>query len=180
MFPSIRPSEDDIHYALENTEILWEPDRRIDTFGSTQFEFQLISGLMDDVSRVSIRTGKIEAQRPSILKPDPEQDLDFEGFGDHAEAFADFIRRRLSRAALLQYGFVFKRTEVTESIVTDHIDVVTERVVAEARRVGNPMSAVIRGVHDTWEICLLKFTLDMIQKSARINIFDFKRRGLLD
>ncbi len=180
MFPSDRLSEDDIHYALENTSILIEPDRRIDTFGSTQFEFILISGLMDDVTRVSVRTGRIEAERPSILKPDASQALDFDGFGEQAEAFADFIRSRLSRAALLQYGFTFKRTEVTESIVTDSVEAVTDRVCTEAKRVGNPMTAVLLGVHDTWEICLLKFTLDMIQKSAKINVFDFKRRGLLD
>ncbi|MCX6866269.1 MAG: hypothetical protein NTV46_08655 [Verrucomicrobia bacterium] len=36
-------SQDDIHYALETTRVLHEPDRRIDTFGETRFEFQLIS-----------------------------------------------------------------------------------------------------------------------------------------
>ncbi len=40
-------SQDDIHYALETTKVLREPDRRIDTFGETRFEFQLISELMD-------------------------------------------------------------------------------------------------------------------------------------
>ena len=39
--------------------------------------------------------------------------------------------------------------------------------------------AVIAGVDDTWEISLLRFTVEMIQKSSGINIFDFKRRGLL-
>ena len=41
------PSEFDFQYAMENTRVLHEPDRRIDTFGSTQFEFQLVSELMD-------------------------------------------------------------------------------------------------------------------------------------
>ena len=49
----------------------------------------------------------------------------------------------------------------------------------ETVRSGNPLTAVIAGVDDTWEICLLKFTIEMIQKSCGINIFDFKRRGLL-
>ena len=34
-------------------------------------------------------------------------------------------------------------------------------------------------VDDTWEISLLKFTFEMIQKSHNINMFDFKRRGLI-
>jgi hypothetical protein len=28
-------------------------------------------------------------------------------------------------------------------------------------------------------VCLLKFTVEMIEKSQGINLFDFKRRGLL-
>lgn len=48
-------TEYDIQYALENTQVLHEPDRRIDTFGSTQFEFQLVSELMDSVNATRIR-----------------------------------------------------------------------------------------------------------------------------
>ncbi|RYD36931.1 MAG: hypothetical protein EOP86_04690, partial [Verrucomicrobiaceae bacterium] len=80
-------SEDSIQYALETTEVLHEPDRRIDTFGTTSFQFHLISELMDDVSQVRVRSGQIHAERPTILKPEPYSDLEFEGFGDQAHAF---------------------------------------------------------------------------------------------
>ena len=172
-------SEDDIQYALETTEVLYEPDRRIDTFGSTSFEFTLLTELMDDVSKVRIRNGRITAEKPMILKPDPTAELEFEGFGEQAEAFADWLRSRMKDASALQYGFNFKKSDVTESLVNDSIENVRHRVLADARRVGNPLTAIIQGVDDTWEICLLKFTIEMIQKSHRINLFDFKRRGLL-
>lgn len=172
-------SEDSIQYALETTEVLHEPDRRIDTFGTTSFQFHLISELMDDVRQIRVRTGQIHAQRPTILKPEPYSDLEFEGFGEQAEAFARWMKERGGKAALLQYGFSFKKSDVTESMVHDSLAVVTDRVVTEARDSGNPLSAVILGVDDTWEICLLKFTIEMIQKSHKINLFDFKRRGLL-
>ena len=48
-----------------------------------------------------------------------------------------------------------------------------------ARRAGDPMATVLEGIDDAWEISLLKFGLDMVQKSQGINLFDFKRRGLL-
>ncbi len=174
-------SEDSIQYALETTEVLHEPDRRIDTFGSTSFQFHLISELMDDVQQVRVRSGQIHAERPTILKPEPYADLEFEGFGEGASAFAQWMKERMSRtnAALLQYGFSFRKSDVTESLVHDSLPAVTERVLAETRSANNPLSAVILGVDDTWEICLLKFTLEMIHKSHRINLFDFKRRGLL-
>ncbi len=174
-------SEDSIQYALETTEVLHEPDRRIDTFGTTSFHFHLISELMDDVQQVRVRSGQIHAQRPTILKPEPYSDLEFEGFGEGASAFAQWMKDRMGRAnsALLQYGFAFKKSDVTESLVHDSLPIVTERVLAETHASNNPLTAVIVGVDDTWEICLLKFTIEMIQKSHKINLFDFKRRGLL-
>src|SRR5688572_492986 len=172
-------SEDDIHYALETTEVLYEPDRRIDTFGSTSFEFILLSELMDDISQVRIRAGRITAERPLIVKPEPNPEMEFEGFGEQAAAFAEWLKGRIKNAAMLQYGFNFKKSDVTESLVYDSIANVRDRVVMEARDMGNPLTAVIQGVDDTWEISLLKFTMEMIQKSYRINQFDFKRRGLM-
>ena len=69
-------SQDDIHYALETTRVLHEPDRRIETFGETRFEFQLISELMDRAGEVRIRTGEVEAQRPRILRPEAYRDIE--------------------------------------------------------------------------------------------------------
>jgi hypothetical protein len=78
-----------------------------------------------------------------------------------------------------RYGFKFNRTDVHEQLVHESLTEVTGKLKAEARTTGNPMLAIIETVDDTWEISLLKFTVDMIAKSQGINIFDFKRRGLL-
>ena len=40
-------TQDDIVYAMETTQVLYEPARRIDTFGSTRFDFHLITEFMD-------------------------------------------------------------------------------------------------------------------------------------
>jgi hypothetical protein len=114
-----------------------------------------------------------------IVKPEPSADLEFEGFGEQAEAFADWLRRRMKDAAAFQYGFNFKKSDVTEHLVDDSLENVRHRLLEDVRRTGNPLTAIIQGVDDTWEICLLKFMVEMIQKSHRINLFDFKRRGLL-
>ncbi len=164
---------------MEMTKVLHVPDRRIDTFGNTEFDFVLISELLDHIDHVRIRSGKITAERPRILRPEPYQEFNFEGFGEQAEAFHEWIKGQHASAALLQYGFGFRKSEVSESLVHENLDSVQGRLVDEAVRSGNPKSAVISGVDDAWEICLLKFTVEMIQKSSGINIFDFKRRGLL-
>ena len=172
-------NDHDVHYALEMTKVLHEPDRRIDTFGSTQFEFCLVTELMDAVNQVRVRTGKIQAARPKIVRPEPYNDVSFEGFGEQARAFHEWLKSHGGDGALLQYGFSFRKSDVRESLVHDPFVVVQDRMVRDAVASGNPLSAVIAGVDDTWEICLLKFTIEMIQKSSGINIFDLKRRGLL-
>ncbi len=174
------PTEFDIQYALENTHVLYEPDRRIDTFGSTQFEFQIVSELMDAIDTVRVRIGRIEAQKPIILRADAGGvDFDFEGFSPKAEAFGQWLKDNVHNLALLRYGFTFSRVDVSEHLVHESMANVCGKLVEETRISGNPMRAVIQGVDDTWEISLLKFTVEMIEKSKSINEFDFKRRGLL-
>ncbi len=170
-------SPDDIQYALETTSVLYEPDRRIDTFGSTRFEFLLLSELMDSVGQVRIRSGEVEANQPTIIKPEAYNGLEFEGFGDDAQKFHQWLMEHGSKIALLNYQF--KRGEVREELLHDSFEEVKERVLEDARRAGNPMQVVIEGVDDAWEISLLRFIVEIVDKSSEINTFDFKRRGLL-
>lgn len=176
-------SPDDIQYALETTEVLHEPDRRIDTFGDTRFEFQMISELMDRAGEVRIRSGHMEAQRPRILKPDSYQGIDLDGFDESARARLDEMIERYQAAgqnlAFMQYGFEFRRGEVREEVVHEPIEQVRDRVMEDLRRSGNPALAIIQGVDDVWEASLLKFSMEMIMNSHEINAFDFKRRGLI-
>ncbi len=173
------PTEFDISYALEQTAVIYEPDRRIDTFGSTRFEFSLVSELMDSVGSVRVRDGTIEAEKPLILRPEGFNGFDFEGFGPEAQAFGHWLRQHVDRLAILKYGFRFKKNDVSEHLIHEPMDQVCGKLVEETKRLGNPSRAVIRGVDDVWEVCLLKFTVEMIEKSHGINLFDFKRRGLL-
>ncbi len=172
-------SEDDIHFAFESTRVLHEPDRRIDTFGSTQFEFRLVTELLDAVDRVRVREGRISAERPQIIRPEALAEFEFEGFGEGGAAFADWLQRNRRDFAFLQYGFQFRRSDISESIVHDSLPVVADRILTEVRSQGNPAVAVISGIDEAWEISLLRFTLRMIEQSQAINHFDFKRRGLL-
>ena len=177
------PTPDDIQYALETTRVLREPDHRIQTFGETSFEFQLLSEPMDRVGEVRIRTGRVEAHRPQILRPEPYREIELDGFDAKArermERMIEKFHAEGRDLAFLQYGFRFARGEVREEVVHDSMDAVRERVMDEIRISGNPALAVIEGVDDTWEISLLKFSFEMIMKSHQINAFDFRRKGLI-
>lgn len=176
--PSI--PDEEMEYALENTHVLYEPARRIDTFGDTRFDFVLLSEPMDAVGVCRVRSGHVEAQRPKIIRPEAYRDLEVEGFGAHGRQFFDWLKARGAKLQmLLQYGFRFSRSDVQEGLLHENIADVRGRVVDEALHSGNALRVVLEGVDDDWEICLLKFTLEMVQKSHEINIFDFRRKGLL-
>ena len=123
--------------------------------------------------------GILHADRPTIIKPEAYAELAFEGFGEQAQAFSDWLMDNAKDLSILKYGFNFRKDKVTEDVVNEPFEAVRDRVMERAGRASNPLTAVIHGVDDAWEICLLKFTVEMIGKSQGINVFDFKRRGLL-
>jgi hypothetical protein len=171
--------EDDFQYAIENTQVILAPERQIATFGSTSFNFYLISELMDRVDQVRIRNGKIHAERPQILTPDHFSRLLLEGFGEKAQRYVEQLRDHLRNIAVLRYGFQFRKTDVTEETIRDSVDAVISRTKRRVENSQEPLSAVIQGVDDAWEVCLLKFTIDMIERSSGGNLGDFRKRGLI-
>lgn len=171
--------QDDFDYAIENTQVILAPERQIATFGSTSFNFYLISELMDRVDQVRVRNGKIHAARPQILTPEHYCRLLLEGFGEQAQRFVDQMREHARNIAVLRYGFQFRKTDVIEETLRDSIDAVINRTKRRVESENEPLSAIIQGVDDAWEVCLLKFTIDLIERSSGGNLGDFRKRGLL-
>jgi hypothetical protein len=173
-------SETDIQYALESTRVLVEPIRRIDTFGESRFSFELVSELMDEVGVTRIRSGWVEMERPKIIRPEIYREIETEGFGDEAKKFFEWLSQQGSAFnTLLQYGFQFRRSDVHEEVIHEPFEEVTARLEERARREDDPFKVLLVGVDDSWEVCLLKFAVEMVEKSHEINLFDFRRKGLL-
>jgi hypothetical protein len=172
-------SEDNFQYAIENTEVILAPAGRIATFGHTSFRFYLISELMDQVNEVRVRDGRIHAERPQIMTPDHYARLLLEGFGEKAARYAEQLRERAQQNAVLRYGFQFRKTDVVEKTVRASLAAVIEQTKSHVEHANEPLSAVIQGVDDAWEVCLLKFTIDLIERSSGENLGDLRRRGLM-
>jgi hypothetical protein len=172
-------NKENFDYAIENTRVILAPEQKIATFGSTSFRFYLISELMDRVNEVRVRDGRIHADRPQILTPDNFARLLLDGFGEKAEHYIEQLRERARDFAVLRYGFQFRKTDVVERMFRDPLDAVIARTKAQVEGEQEPLSAVIQGVDDAWEVCLLKFTIDLIERSSGGNMGDFRKRGLV-
>ncbi len=178
-FAAFMLNEDTIQYAIENTQIIVAPQRRIATFGDTSFRFFLVTELMDTVGQVRVRDGRLHAERPQIITPGKIHQMLAEGFGERAEAFVEWLRENAPQLAALKYGFQFRKSDVQDNVLHGTLDEVLSRLREDVERSEDPLSAVIHGVDEGWEICLLKFAADMIQESSGGNMGDFKKRGLL-
>jgi hypothetical protein len=171
--------EHDFHYAMENTRVVVSPQRRIETFGSTSFKFLLVSELMDEVNAVRIRGGRIEAERPRIMSPHHFSKLLLEGFGSKAREYADWVEQHSDSFRILRYGFQLRKSDLEQSIVRDSMEAVLGNLKEDLNYRSDPTAALIAGVDEAWEVCLLKFTMDLIQHSSGENLDEWKRRGLI-
>ncbi len=180
MQPDQPYKQHDIWYAVNNTRLLVTPARRLETFGTTILNYHLITELLDSVDQIRIREGRIQAQRPQIMTPSSYAGSLLDGFGEEAEQYADWLRKHEGDLQILQYGFVIRKKEISEEIISDSLETVCERVCKRISSKDDPMAAVVVGVDEPWEVCLLKLMVDVIRESAPGNVRDIRRRHLLD
>ncbi len=170
---SSAPQELDFWYAVNNTDVIMPPRGRLETFGSTLIHYWLVTELMDTVGQVRIREGHIQSFRPEILTPQSFSESPLEGFQEEqAEEFIRWLRQHEADFTLLKYGFRIRHETITESIVHDSIENVTDRVHADLKGRQDPLSALVRGVDEPWEVCLLKLLVEVVRRSAPGNARD--------
>lgn len=170
------PQEFDFWYAVNNTEVLELPRTRLETFGSTLIHYRLVTELMDVVGQVRIREGRIQAFRPEILTPQSLLESPLEdGFRTGpSQDFIRWLREHESDLVLLKYGFKIRQETTTESIVHDSVDNVLDRVRADLKSKADPLAALVRGVDEPWEVCLLKLLFEVVRVSAPGNARDLR------
>jgi len=175
-----KPDKFDFWYAINNTEIIAMPTRQLETFGSTILNYHVISEMMDSISQVKVREGRIQSYRPQILVPGSSsyQNAVLEGFGEEAERYVDWMRDHKMDLHILRYGFKIKKEEFSEHVLTDNLATVAERVQSEIKGRNDPFSAVVLGVDKPWEVCLLKLMMEVIRQSIPSNIQDLQRRNM--
>ncbi len=172
-------SPDDFTYALENTRVVLAPTQRLDTFGTSVFNYYLVTEAMDEVNLSRVREGQIHAERPQLLTPQNMARLLLEGFGDQGQRFAEQISGQAARFAFLKYGFRVSKSDLRSYEVHESLENVAGKLKDDLERKNEPLTALLTGVEDGWEVCLLKFMVDMIGTSLPGNMGDFRERGML-
>ena len=170
----------DYMYAVSNTELLLVPKKHLETFDNTLLHYHHVSEDMDSVGRVKVRTGKMQINRPQILTPGAYSKIVLEGFGEEARKYAEWLQEHDSELHILRYGYALKQESFSEETVTDSLDAVVDRVLADVKASEDPFGAVLKGVDDPWDVCLMRLFVAVVENSVRTNFAEMAQRHLFE
>jgi hypothetical protein len=170
----------DFWYAVNNTQVVLMPSRHLETFGNTILHYHLVSELMDSANQTRVREGRMQATRPQIIAPEAYAKTILEGFGDEARQYVDWLKTHESDVRVLQYGYTLRKELYSEHLVTETPRTVAERVEKEVRQRNDPLSAVVVGVDEPWDVCLVKLFWEVIRHSVVTNVRELEKRKFFD
>ena len=169
----------DYLYAAEATEILHGPMRALETFGTTSVNYHLLAELEDYPGKIRVREGRLQASKPELITPERYVKDEFEGFGELARLYYDFLKQNEDSFKILKYGYRLKQEAFSEQIITDSMESVAARVIEEVKSENRPFDVVIKGVDDPWDVCLMRFFWLHTNASVAHNMQDFKNAGMI-
>jgi len=166
--------DDRVRYALENTELVRAPQQNLATFGSSVVDYYVVTELVGNISVV--RDGKVIAERPKIVTP--AYLVNVEGFSEQARKYIGMMARERPHDSGIFYRY--KNEPKGMNVVSEPIKQVINKLSSQMEEEHNPLSTIIRGVEELWDVSLLMFIYELTTKSVRTNMAEFSRRGFLD
>ncbi len=171
-----------IRYAIKHTEILRAPKQSLYTFGTTNIYYYMVtepaySELLKNITETVVREGRVIAERPRIVTPYYLAGL--EGFSTEARRYFETLTRE--RGSNIHGLFYTYKNEPKElNIVSDNLLSVVDKLNAEINKHGDPLTSIIKGEDEFWDVSLMKFIYEMTRSSLRNNLQQMGSRGLLD
>lgn len=167
--------------AVEQTFVVRFPKQHLATFGATNIKYYVVTEPafqeeMPESDEGVLRTGKVLAERPTIVTPSYMANL--EGFSSDAyEFFNDLARQEgpNSPGIMYQYKNQPENTETVGGIPTE----IAHRISKDLNERQEEMSVVMVGVNELWDVALLKFIYEFTASSVAGNVREFNTRGLL-
>ncbi len=171
-----------IRYTAQHTEILRLPKQSLATFGTTNIYYYLVtepaySELVKNITETVIREGRVIADRPRVVTP--YYLSHFEGFSPDAKRYFDMLLRTYGSDAPGLF-YTYKNEPKELSIASDNLLSVVDRLNAKIDKSGDPLTSIIKGEDELWDVSLMKFIYEITKGSLQNNLMQMGARGLLD
>ena len=171
-----------IREAVRRTKILRAPKQSLATFGMTNIYYYLVtepvySEMAKNVTETVVREGRVIAEKPRIVTPYYLSML--EGFSSEARRYFEaLVKTHGPNAPGLFYSYKNEPKEL--NIVSDNLLSVVDKLNAEIDKRGDPLTSIIKGEDEFWDVSLMKFVYEMTRSSLSNNLWQMGSRGLLD
>ncbi|MFA6815815.1 MAG: hypothetical protein WCS73_05920 [Lentisphaeria bacterium] len=171
------PSYEDLWYAAKLTEIVYMPSKILETFGESRVKYLILSEDMENPSKICLRSGVVLAERPRIITPQYFIQQNIQNFNADARKYFSEVLSGKQRALFVQYGLNFRKEAYTEEFVMGQIQEIAHQAAGDAQDNLQEMRGVIIAPDDGWEISLMKFITELVQKSAPYHMQQLSRHG---
>jgi hypothetical protein len=170
-----------IENAALNTRIVRHPRQHLATFGVTNIYYYLVTEptyteISNDTNETVIREGRVIAERPKIVTP---------YYLSHLEGFSYDAKRYFDKLMMLHgpnapgLFYSYKNEPGNMNIVSDPWQAVVQKLNEEIDKKNDPLTTIIKGQDDLWDVSLLKFIYEFTSRSAPGNMAQMQARGLL-
>ena len=171
-----------IAYAVKHTEIPRSPKQSLATFGNTSIYYYLVTEpvyteLVNNVAETVIREGRVIAEKPRIVTPYYLSRV--EGFSTDAKKYFEVLLRTQGPSTPGLF-YTYKNEPKELNIVSDNLLSVVNKLNTEIDKRGDPLTSIIKGQDELWDVSLIKFIYELTRSSVQSNLSQMEARGLLD
>jgi len=175
-------NDERIREAVKHTETLRLPRQSLATFGTTNIYYYLVTEpayaeLVEDTSETVIREGRVIAERPRVVTPYYLSRL--RGFTSEAKRYFDMLLRQQGANAPGLFH-TYRNDPKGLNTVADSLFSVVAKLNAEIDKRGDPLTSIIKGEDDLWDVSLMKFISDVTRGSLQEDLTQLGTRGLLN
>ncbi len=173
-----------IKFALENTEILYEPAELLSTSKKTTLHYFVLAEpyyleeFPEEGPETKVREGEITWEKPKLLTP--EYLVNMEGFSVEAKNAMQILAHQQPDLAGLMYKMNYKKKYIRTFTISKDIQSARARIEADLKKDETTLTVIIKGIDELWDVSLLKFIQKLMVKSAyKSQMPDYEEQGFL-
>ncbi len=175
-----RPTQFDFVYAVRHTKILCAPERLLEAFDQTSVKYTLLAEPMDNPNQTRVREGTLQTFPPRLMLPGDLSSQELEGFGEQARSYLEFLKTHAAHIRVLQYSYRLRRESYTETLLNEPLEAVRTRAEAAFARKQDPYAALVLGVDEPWDVCILHLFMRLVHASVPATIKALETRSKQD
>ncbi|MBN2463608.1 MAG: hypothetical protein JXB43_08450, partial [Dehalococcoidia bacterium] len=95
----------------------------------------------------------------------------------HAKRFIEMMAEKYPHEPGIFYTYKNEPGEM--NIVSEPVEIIVDKINRRIDNQHDPLTAIVKGIEELWDVSLLKFTYELTRSSMQSNVAELERHGLL-